>query len=279
MMDKGNVYRFISDEWNLKIFLNLDIFSPDEILDYPLVNNFAKKLGISSIQKVWDFFYHNPLCDAWWSNGLIYVDFLIRDYKVRRVYDDIDLFVIERIIPFGISPADVFDFLKVTSLDEMKYYENEFKNLKFKNLEFKNLDFRECKICKQYFYVSEIVDLLDENHTVCVYCYNNMTLEDRISLEDNDLRKRRIEETWRVLPFDKRKKLLFLVLKKSLKHTSFDHLRVLNDLSSRLSNLDKFYDIKLHLDDENFLILENEVDKLFIVWWRGVENRGISNEA
>ncbi len=269
MVGGMDLYRFISDKWNLKIFLNLDILSFDEFLELPIVKSLTNRAKYFSVQKIWDFFYHNPLCDAWWSNGLVYVDFLVRDNKVRKVYENLELFVAERICPYGVSPADVFDFLGVASLDEIKYYETSFRYL----------EFEVCKICGQNFFVSEIIDLGQNGPHVCVYCYNNMTLQDRISLEDDTLRNRRIEETWRVLSVDKRKKLLFSVFRRVLGKDFPYRLLNVKDFVSKVSSIEDFNKVKAMLNHGELVLLENELDRLFIIWWKEVENRETPNEA
>ncbi len=268
-MSNANFYRFISDEWNLKIFLNLNVLSFEEFLELPLVKSLANKRKDFSLQKIWDFFYYNPFCDAWWSNGLVYVDFLVRGDKVRKVYENLDLFVAETICPYGISPADVFDFIKVASLEEIRYYE----------VSFRYLEFEACKVCGQNFFVSEVIDLGQGGPHVCVYCYSTMTLEDRISLEDDTLRSKRIEETWRVLSPDERRKLLFSVFKKVLGRNFIHRLLEVKDLVSEVSIIEDFKKVKASLKNEEVVLLENELDGLFIIWWKEVENREITNEA
>jgi len=51
------------------------------------------------------------------------------------------------------------------------------------------------------------------------------------------------------------------------------------DFVSKVSSIEDFNKVKAMLNYGELVLLENELDRLFIIWWKEVENRETPNEA
>ncbi|MGC8870021.1 MAG: hypothetical protein ACP5PT_02890 [Brevinematia bacterium] len=263
------MYKIFSSSTNLRVFLNLSYFSDvDELFD----SDFAKQFDLNgvSVQKFWDFLFNTPLLEGWWKEGKIYSEFIVGFSRLRKVYDvdKIELFVYERLLPLGIMPEYVFDFLGLKSSREINYFNLLADNAK------ENVFV--CKLCLRNYFHTEIVNIDDEH--ICTFCYNTLTPEEIRKIEDEELFIQRISTTWKLIDFNERKKLIFSILKKSRNQRTFLDLIELKSLAEKVSSVDEIYEIHL-LSHEEFKKLVNLIDvDYFILWWEKIEMRQVNEK-
>jgi hypothetical protein len=72
---------------------------------------------------------------------------------------------------------------------------------------------------------------------------------------------------------------LFSVFRKVLGRDFPYRLLGVKDFVSKVSSIEDFNKVKAMLNHGELVLLENELDRLFIIWWKEVENRETPNEA
>lgn len=258
------VYKIKSSETNLEILLNLDVIrNYEDFVSLPFVNWFATNTNVT-FQRLWNFFYFTPILEAWKRDGSIISEFLIKNNKFRKVYNEehIELFVNERLVPLDILPSEVFDFLGITSSQELKVWDHNSK-LASKNL-------IHCKSCHNKFLASEIVEFMDSNNGICWYCIERLTPHERRTLETPTLFRSRIEETWKLLDKNQRERIVFDILRNTripYKISDIYELKIISKevaLENSIYNTDKL--TKRELEE-----LVKTLDRdYFIDWWEKI---------
>ncbi len=260
-----NTYKIYFSRTNLYIFVNLEnIKSPEEFY----TNNFVKSILMREnlpLQKIWNFLALNPVLEAWYKKNIIISDFLVGLKKYRKTYTEehYELFVNERIIPLGILPSTIFEFLGLETSQDIKIWDINAKQ----NIE--NLN--NCKICGRNTFPSEIVEPISNKEGICYYCIEDLKPEDRKKIETPKLFRKRIEETWIAIPQKQREQIIFNILRETRKPMKIDDVYTIKIISKKLSNQDNILKTK----DLTPLELEKLVKKLdddyFITWWEKVK--------
>ncbi len=268
-------YNIFVDESNIEVFVDLSVFdSYKDFLANDFISHLFSKMENATVQKLWDFLYHNSIVEAWWKDEYIYSDFLVNFSKHRKIYprSRMILFVRERLLPFNIYPSNVFDFLRISSSRKL---------IKFDQIIIKSSrKLFECELCKRNVYITELVEHIQVSKGICVYCYGNMTPEDRKKVENFTLKMNRLSETWKILTLEEKTKFISKHLKKTLDIKSFDDVKYFNKLVDEIAHTEDFANLSEILSSEIIRNMMHDLDKnLFDIWWERVELRGISNET
>ncbi|MFN4244572.1 MAG: hypothetical protein ACK4F9_00285 [Brevinematia bacterium] len=257
-------YKIISNTSNLWVYLNLEnIKSYEEFESIYLVKQIKRKTDMP-FQKLWNFIQQTPMLEAWWKENKIISEFLIDISKVRKIYsiDHIDLFVNERLIPLGILPSIVFDFLGLTSSKEIEEYDsNSIENMKNLNL---------CKICNKKTYPSEIVEYINSEEGICVYCIESISPEQIREIETPSLFMKRIEETWKAITYNQKQQLVLSILIESRKPIKTSEIQYLKKLSEKISKTHKILEIKEFSENELTKLVKKLDNDYFITWWEKI---------
>lgn len=254
-------YKIISSESNLTVFLNLGRIKTYEDFEKLEIVKTIMNTSKLSFQKLWNFLTLTPILEAWWKGNEIIAEFLVNTDKARKIYsyDHLELFINERILPLGILPSLVFDFLGLDSSNEIKFYDSLAK------LNFKNITL--CKICSRRIFPSEIIESITTEEGICRYCMEKLSPEQRKLIETPQLFKKRIDETWKALQDIQKEQLIFNILRESRKPRKIDEIRFIKYISSEISKNSSVFEIDKLSEEELEKLVKKLDNDYFIIWW------------